>query len=124
VRECPFFVRSKMARVTTALVAVAGLAFASGACRSNHDHPAPQTEASMPEPPSPIADVLQAETPRLMTLPGVVGTYVGAKSDGTPAIVIMVLDSAYGRDLPPDLGGHPVEIEVSGPLQPLPRKNP
>jgi hypothetical protein len=64
----------------------------------------------------PIEDVLSEQTPRLMEIPGVVGTAEGLRDDGTPCIVVMV---AARRDdlvsqLPESLGGHPVVIRAMG----------
>ncbi len=74
----------------------------------------------MPE--RPIADVLAAHTPELMALPGVVGTYQGAKPDGSPIIVVMVAKSGaeLERRIPKSLEGWPVRIEVTGEIRAMP----
>jgi hypothetical protein len=74
----------------------------------------------MPE--RPIADVLAAHTPELMALPGVVGTYQGAQSDGTPAIVVMLAgrDAGLERRIPRTLEGWPVVLEVTGEIRAMP----
>ncbi len=72
-------------------------------------------------PARPIAEVLAAHTPTLMTIPGVVGTYQGERA-GRPAIVVMVERSTpeLERAVPPVLEGWPVAIEVTGPLRAMP----
>jgi len=74
----------------------------------------------MPE--RPIAAVLAAHTPELMALPGVVGTYQGARPDGAPAIVVMLArhDDALERRIPRALEGWPVVLEVTGELRAMP----
>ncbi len=74
----------------------------------------------MPE--HPIADVLAAHTPELMALPGVVGTYQGARPDGAPAIVVMLArrDAALEQRIPRTLEGWPVVLEVTGEIRAMP----
>jgi len=74
----------------------------------------------MPE--RPIAEVLAAHTPELMALPGVVGTYEGARPDGAPAIVVMLArhDAALERRIPRTLEGWPVVLEVSDEIRAMP----
>ena len=74
----------------------------------------------MPE--RPIADVLAAHTPELMALPGVVGTYQGARPDGTPAIVVMLArpDAGLERRIPRVLEGWQVVLEVTGEIRAMP----
>lgn len=69
----------------------------------------------------PIADVLAAHTPELMRMPGVTGTYQGARPDGSPVIRILVERATreLAERLPKSLEGWPVEIEVSGPIRAL-----
>jgi hypothetical protein len=87
------------------------------ACRPH----APEGKArSMPD--RPIVDVLASHTPGLMAMPGVVGTYQGAGTDGAPAIVVMLARSDAGleRRIPRTLEGWPVVIEVTGELRAMP----
>jgi hypothetical protein len=74
----------------------------------------------MPE--RPIADVLASHTPELMALPGVVGTYQGARPNGTPAIVVMLAgpDAGLERRIPRVLEGWPVVLEVTGEIRAMP----
>lgn len=73
-------------------------------------------------PDRPIADVLAAHTPELMALPGVVGTYQGARSDGAPTIVVMLAspDAGLERRIPRALEGWPVVVEVTGEIRAMP----
>jgi len=75
-----------------------------------------------PMPDRPIAEVLAAHTPELMALPDVVGTYQGARPDGTPAIVVMLArhDAGTERRIPRVLEGWPVVIEVTGEIRAMP----
>ena len=68
----------------------------------------------------PIDDVLARHTPRLMAIPGVVGTAQG-EQDGKPCVVVYVKkkDAAVERAIGRQLEGHPVRIEESGEIGPL-----
>ncbi len=74
----------------------------------------------------PIADVLAAHTPELMSLPGVVGTYQGARDDGSPVIVVMIekRTAELERRIPRQLEGWPVAIQVTGEIRALPDSAP
>ncbi len=73
-------------------------------------------------PDRPIADVLASHTPELMALPGVVGTCQGARPDGTPTIVVMLVtpDAGLERRIPRVLEGWPVVVEVTGEIRAMP----
>ena len=75
-----------------------------------------------PMPERPIADVLAGHTPELMALPGVVGTCLGARPDGTPAIVVMLArpDAGLEQRIPRVLEGWPVVVEVTGEFRAMP----
>ncbi len=70
----------------------------------------------------PIAEVLAAHTPELMSWPGVVGTAQGADAHGAPVIVVMIVrhDAALERRIPRTLEGWPVRIDVTGEIRALP----
>jgi hypothetical protein len=113
---CGASARSRTGRF--AWVAILLLVVASaGACRPH----APEGKAP-PMPERPIADVLASHTPELMALPGVVGTYQGARPDGAPAIVVMLArpDPRLERRIPRALEGWPVVLEVTGQIRALP----
>lgn len=106
-----------MTILRAAILALA-LALLAGGCRSHTRHE-PEGATTVAE--RPLTDVLAAHTPRLMALPGVVGTYEGALDDGTPCITIMVseLTPALSDSLPKVLEGWPVRVEVTGEIRPL-----
>ena len=68
-----------------------------------------------------INQVLEKHTPELMAIPGVVGTYLGAKGDGTPVIRVMVKVRSKELDaqIPATLEGFPVEEEETGEIRPM-----
>ena len=67
-----------------------------------------------------ITDVLNAQTPALMAIPGVVGTGLGEEK-GAPCIIIFVRkkDARLKRELPKQLGGYPVRVDEVGEIRPL-----
>ncbi|MHB8079490.1 MAG: hypothetical protein ACYDIE_09560 [Candidatus Krumholzibacteriia bacterium] len=94
------------------------LALLAGGCRVGaHRGPGGETKVAQRS----LTEVLAAHTPRLMALPGVVGTYEGALEGGTPCITIMVsaMTPALRDSLPKTLEGWPVRIEVTGVIRPL-----
>jgi len=62
--------------------------------------------------------VQDAHTPRLMAMPGVVGTAITADASGKPAIMVMTESRLAGR-LPATLDGYPVIEEVTGKIKAL-----
>ena len=62
-----------------------------------------------------LRDVLKEHTPRLMAIPGVVGTAIGA-DEGAPCILVMTAeDSATLREAIPDqIEEYPVRVLVTG----------
>jgi len=117
----PNLCRNAGARSWTGRLASAALcvlvACALAACRSR-----PPVEGGPPVPERPIVEVLAAHTPALMALPGVVGTYQGARPDGSSVIVVMVAERSreLQRRIPKTLEGWPVEIEVTGEIRAMP----
>ena len=63
----------------------------------------------------PIEAVLRDETPRLMSLPGVVGTAQGLREDA-PCIKVFVSGAPDDtlRQIPPVVEGYPVDVEETG----------
>jgi CARDB protein len=57
-------------------------------------------------------DVQRRHTPKLLAIPGVVGTAVTNLADGRPAVLLLVERS--GVTLPSDLEGVPVSVRVTG----------
>ena len=68
-----------------------------------------------------IEQVQEAHTPALMSLAGVVGTFIGVTADGRPCIKVMVIrrTRALEAKIPTQLEGYPVEIFESGEIRPL-----
>jgi hypothetical protein len=57
----------------------------------------------------------------LMSLPGVVGVYVGALEDGKPCIGVMVVRKTreLEQKIPGTLEGYPVRIDETGEIKPM-----
>lgn len=54
-----------------------------------------------------------------MSIPGVIGVGEGALDDGTPCLLVLVVESTgeIQKSVPEDIGGHPVKIEVTGEIK-------
>lgn len=73
-----------------------------------------------------INDVLRAHDQELMTIPGVVGVYVGLLPDAkTPCLIVMVVKETKDlrKKIPESLEGYPVQLEESGIIRPLAPKS-
>ncbi len=72
-------------------------------------------------PVSNIDTVKNRHTAELMAISGVTGVYVGQTAAGVPCIRVMVVERTREIDerVPRTLEGHPVEIEVGGPIRPM-----
>lgn len=68
-----------------------------------------------------INAVMDDHVKELMAIPGVVGVAVGALDDGTPYIMVLVVEetSEIIQKVPTVLEGHPVRIVVSGEIRPM-----
>ena len=68
-----------------------------------------------------ITAVMDAHVNELMAIPNVAGVAVGAMDDGTPCILVLVVQETeeIGRRVPKTLEGHPVRIVVSGEIKPM-----
>lgn len=68
-----------------------------------------------------VEEVLKEHTGELMSIPGVVGVYIGALGDGTACIKVMVVKKTPEPEgkIPTVLEGYPVVIVVSGEIHPL-----
>ena len=80
----------------------------------------------MSETPTGRADinaVLAAHEKELMAVPGVVGVYVGFLDDGkSPCLKIMLArPTPESRQIPAQIDGFPVRLEVTGEIRPLGR---
>jgi len=66
-----------------------------------------------------ITEVKSKHEPRLLSLPGVVSVGIGRATDGRTVIVIGVEDKASveSPNLPKQLEGYPVRVDVIGPVR-------
>ena len=74
-----------------------------------------------------INKVLRDHDRELMAVSGVVGVYVGLLPDGkSSCLKVMVVKEtkAFKKKIPRSIEGHPVLIEQSGVIRPLPRNIP
>jgi len=74
-------------------------------------------------PPSqPAVRVIEASADSLMAIPGVVGVYEGLSGRETVIRIMLAAHSdSLVRRLPKRLGGYRVELEVTGPIEPMRR---
>ncbi|MDF1555612.1 MAG: hypothetical protein P1P84_21245 [Deferrisomatales bacterium] len=78
-------------------------------------------------PNSDIHDVLRAHDAEFLAIPGVVGVYVGLTDDGeTSCLRVMAVEKTpdLERRIPKSLEGHPVVVEETGAMRPLPGHEP
>lgn len=68
-----------------------------------------------------IEGVLRQHQRALLATPGVTGVAVGKSPTGDPAIVVYLLNRNYHDAVPETLGGHPVVVQVTGPIEAQPR---
>jgi hypothetical protein len=68
-----------------------------------------------------ISTVLDAHASELMQITGVTGVAEGALDDGTPCILVLILEDSeqITSQIPNTLEGHPVKTMVSGPIRPM-----
>ena len=64
--------------------------------------------------------VQEEHTPRLMVLPGVVGTATGLGSEGRPAVLVLT-ETPGAAGIPGSLDGIPVIVKVTGEIRALPK---
>ncbi|HMD13040.1 MAG TPA: hypothetical protein VKI62_00300, partial [Bacteroidota bacterium] len=67
-----------------------------------------------------------AHEKELMSIPGVVGVYVGQLENGTPCIVVMVTKKTpeLEKKIPASVDNCPVRIEETGEIKPLKKTTP
>jgi hypothetical protein len=67
------------------------------------------------------ARAIELHSDSLMAIPGVVGVYEGLSKDGETVLRVMLAQDADStrRRIPPRLEGYPVEIEVTGRIEPM-----
>lgn len=78
-------------------------------------------EQKLTVPDSDVIRVMNKHADSLMAIPGVTGVSVSALPDGSPTIMILIIEeSATLREsLPDSLDGYPVVVNVSGEIRPL-----
>jgi hypothetical protein len=78
-----------------------------------------ESESEMPQ--REIVAVMEDHVDALMALPDVVGVAIGALDNGTPCLMILVIEESddVKREIPAEIEGHPVKIVVSGEIKPL-----
>ena len=90
-----------------------------GSCRTqmNDNEHIPMTSKTVRD----INLVKEDHTNELMSLPGVVGVYVGSREDSTPCIGVMVVKKTPELEakIPKELEGDPVKIDETGEIKPL-----
>jgi hypothetical protein len=70
----------------------------------------------------PAVRVIEASADSLMAIPGVVGAYEGLSGRETVIRIMLAAHSdSLTRRLPKRLGGYRVELEVTGPIEPMRR---
>ncbi len=86
-------------------------------CRSGDERERRETQA----PTRDINLVKDEHTKELMSLPGVVGVYVGALDDGRACIGVMVARKTkeLEQKIPGVLEGYPVRIDETGAIKPM-----
>jgi hypothetical protein len=110
--------RHRALRLLVALAASAILGCAGGTPPNERS----SQEARLNAPRRPIREVLAEHTPRLMAMPGVVGTAESALPNGKPSILVLVVKRTpeLERSIPRELDGYPVVIEESGEIHAMP----
>jgi hypothetical protein len=96
------------------------------ACHAPEQSPVDQAEQQESIPKMDINDVLRAHDQELMTIPGVVGVYVGLLPDAkTPCLIVMVVKETKDlrKKIPESIEGYPVLLEESGIIRPLSPKS-
>ena len=68
-----------------------------------------------------INAVMDAHVDELMAIPGVTGVAVGETDDGTPCVLVLILEDQddIRQRIPASLEGHPVRTLVSGEIRPM-----
>ncbi len=87
---------------------------------SNHGGGQQEPDSNGEVTPVSIQEVQEAHTPAWMSIPGVVGTGIG-QCDGEPCIKVFVAQrtTEVDRQIPDQIEGYPVSVEVTGPFRAL-----
>lgn len=116
--EHPLTIANRLRRAADTLAlasAFVALSVGIGGCRANNSSLKTGEETVEQRP---IEEVLQEHTPEWMTIPGVVGTAIGA-CDGEPCITILLArESPEARErIPAVVEGHRVDFRLTGPIE-------
>jgi len=116
-----FLARRRAYRVLVAVAASVILGCVNGTPSSER----PSQETHLNAPSRPIAEVLAEHTPKLMAMPGVVGTAESKLADGRPCILVLVvkLTPELWKSIPHEIDGYQVEIQESGEIHAMPDSN-
>ena len=106
---------STVTRIVTTVLTLGALVLTLPACRSEER----KGQGSVPD--RDIKTVMEAHVNDLMAVPGVTAVAIGELEDGTPCIKVYVEKSTdeIKRQIPEQLEGHPVVVEVSGEIRPM-----
>jgi hypothetical protein len=63
-----------------------------------------------------LQKILAAETPKLLAIPGVVSVGIGFGRGPGESLVVGVVDAGVAARLPREIGGAPVVVTVTGPV--------
>jgi len=112
-----YFSNPKQLVYLVTVFAVLGAELAMVSCA---DSP-PQEKAEDAVPKRDITTVMDAHVKELMATPGVTGVAIGALDDGTPCILVLVLEKTpeIEKSIPKTIEGHPVKIFESGEIKPM-----
>jgi len=66
--------------------------------------------------------VASEDEARLLAIPGVTSVGIGFGPMGSEAVVVGVVDAGVAAHLPPEVGGVPVVVRVTGEVDALPRR--
>ncbi len=115
------------AMLKTGLCFVLSTILLSIACSAAMRTPVNQTRQQESMTRKDINAVLKDHEKELLTIPGVVGVYIGLLTDDkTPCLKVMVVKETEDlkRRIPKSIEGYPVLIEESGVIRPLKGRNP
>jgi hypothetical protein len=100
-----------------AVLSAIALFFLLSCSWENHPKQAPRKESPIYD----IATVIKIHADSLLAIPGVVGIYEGLTDAEARCIKVMVKNKSLEilTRVPKSLEGYPVEIEVTGPIEPM-----
>ena len=111
--------RDRTRQLAARLVAILAIALA-GSCASPSNQAGDHARSSVKK--GPITEVLEARTPELLRIPGVIGTGEGSEG-GERVIVVFVRQTPVEWDprIPREIDGYKVVVRVAGDVTAPPR---